>query len=169
MSNNSRKRKYHDNNQRLVSSYFCTSIRRVNMKYVLQICSINVSSDIRVTILMNNSYRRRRWDITVEFVAPASAVWIGPYTSTPVCALHTDFSRFCIFQYSLFLYLLSHHHMRRARCVYSCTFVWIQVVWQYSNLSCSVYPLSSIDSIGASGHTGPYNDDWLALVTLRIN
>jgi len=32
----------------------------------------------------------------------------------------------------------------------------VQVVWQYSNLWCSVYPLSSIDSIGEHGRTSQY-------------
>jgi len=35
-----------------------------------------------------------------------------------------------------------------------CVHVCVKVVWQYSNLSCSVYPLSSIDSIGDDGRTG---------------
>lgn len=33
-------------------------------------------------------------------------------------------------------------------------FVFAQEMWQYSNLECSLYPLSSVDTIGPGGVTG---------------
>ena len=43
--------------------------------------------------------------------------------------------------------------------------MYVKVVWQYSNLWCSVYPLAPIDSIGQQGRTSQYyTGPWAAYV-----